>query len=73
MSGSADLVLAIDLGTKRVGLALSDEGGRFATPYEVLEVSSPEDAAARVLEVARREGAQRLVLGLLHASTAAAA
>ena len=24
--------LAIDLGTKRVGLALSDEGGKYATP-----------------------------------------
>ena len=34
--------LAIDLGTRRVGLALSDEGGRFATPYEVLTVTSPD-------------------------------
>ena len=31
--------LAIDLGARRVGLALSDEGGRFATPYEVLFVN----------------------------------
>ena len=56
--------LAIDLGTRRVGLALSDEGGRFATPYEVVEVSSPEMAAARVLEVMEREGVERVVVGL---------
>ena len=56
--------LAIDLGTRRVGLALSDEGGRFATPYEVVQVTSPEMAAARVIEVIAKEGAKRLVVGL---------
>jgi putative Holliday junction resolvase len=56
--------LAIDLGARRVGLALSDAGGRFATPYEVVRVTSPaqaSDAAARVVE---REGVERLVVGL---------
>jgi putative Holliday junction resolvase len=56
--------LAIDLGTRRVGLAMSDAGGRFATPYDVLEVTSPEMAAAKVLEVIAREGVERIVLGL---------
>jgi putative Holliday junction resolvase len=56
--------LAIDLGTRRVGLALSDAGGRFATPYEVLEVTSPEMAAAKVLHVVAKEGVERLVIGL---------
>ena len=56
--------LAIDLGTRRVGLALSDEGGRFATPYEVLTVGSPEQATEAVLQVLRREGVERIVLGL---------
>lgn len=56
--------LAIDLGTRRVGLALSDEGGRFATPYDVLTVSSPEQATREVLAVIEREAVQRLVVGL---------
>ena len=56
--------LAVDLGTRRVGLALSDEGGRFATPYEVLEVTSPEMAEAKVLDVIDREGVERVVIGL---------
>ncbi|HEV2295235.1 MAG TPA: Holliday junction resolvase RuvX [Tepidisphaeraceae bacterium] len=56
--------LAIDLGTRRVGLALSDEGGRLATPYEVVQVTSTEVAAIKVLEVIAREGVQRIVLGL---------
>ena len=56
--------LAVDLGTRRVGLALSDEGGRFATPYEVVEVTSPEMAATKILDVIEREGVTRLVVGL---------
>jgi putative holliday junction resolvase len=56
--------LAIDLGAKRVGLALSDEGGRFATPYEVLEVASPRHALEQVLPVIQREGVRRVVVGL---------
>ncbi len=56
--------LAIDLGTRRVGLALSDAGGRLATPYEVLAVTSPEQAHAQVQQVVEREGVERIVLGL---------
>jgi len=56
--------LAIDLGTRRVGLALSDEGGRFATPLDVLTVSSPDQALAQVLPLIRKEAVQRIVLGL---------
>ncbi|HEX4795342.1 MAG TPA: Holliday junction resolvase RuvX [Humisphaera sp.] len=56
--------LAIDLGTRRVGLALSDEGGRFATPLDVIEVSSPEHAVNQIIPVIKREGVQRLVVGV---------
>jgi putative Holliday junction resolvase len=56
--------LAIDLGSRRVGLALSDEGGRFATPYDVLQVTSPEMATAAIVKVIEREGVEQLVVGL---------
>jgi putative Holliday junction resolvase len=56
--------LAIDFGSRRVGLALSDEGGRFATPYDVLQVTSPFDAAGQVLGVVGKEGVEQLVVGL---------
>jgi putative Holliday junction resolvase len=56
--------LAIDLGSRRVGLAVSDEGGTFATPYDVLFVSSEEAAIDPILKVIAREGIQRLVVGL---------
>lgn len=56
--------LAIDLGSRRVGLALSDAGGKFATPYDVLEVSSPEGAMRQVIEIITKEGVERLVVGI---------
>ena len=56
--------LAVDLGSRRVGLALSDEGGRFATPYEVLQVTSPGQASDAVARVIDREGVERVVVGL---------
>ena len=56
--------LAIDLGTRRVGLALSDEGGHFATPIDVLRVIGTEQAMSPIAELVIKEGVRRLVVGL---------
>jgi putative Holliday junction resolvase len=56
--------LAIDLGTRRVGFAMSDEGGKFATPLEVLEITSPQQARDAVLKLIQSEDVQRLLMGL---------
>lgn len=56
--------LGIDYGTRRLGLALSDEGGTFVSPLEVAEIQTPQQAADRVVAVAKAEGAAVLVVGL---------
>jgi putative Holliday junction resolvase len=56
--------LAIDLGSRRVGLALSDEGGRFATPFDVLFVTSEAAAVDPILKTITKVGVERLVVGL---------
>lgn len=56
--------LAIDLGSRRVGFALSDQGGKLATPYEVFQVTSPAQAADRAIQIIEKEGVERIVLGL---------
>jgi putative Holliday junction resolvase len=56
--------LGIDLGTRRVGLAMSDEGGRYATPLSVLIVSSPDQALNLILPLITKEGVEQIVLGL---------
>ena len=56
--------LAIDLGTRRIGLAMSDEGGQWATPLEVLFVTDPRQAVAPVAVLVAKEDVRRVVLGL---------
>ena len=56
--------LAVDLGAKRVGLAMSDEGGEFATPYDVLQVKSADEALEPVCRLIARESVRRVVIGL---------
>jgi putative Holliday junction resolvase len=56
--------LAIDLGTRRIGLALSDAGGSWATPLEVLTVTDPAQAIGPILAVLKKEDVRRVVVGL---------
>jgi putative Holliday junction resolvase len=56
--------LAIDLGTRRVGLALSDAGATLATPLQVLSVTTPEQAIDQIIQIIEREGVERIVVGL---------
>jgi putative Holliday junction resolvase len=56
--------LAIDLGTRRIGLAMSDEGARWATPVEVLFVTDPNKAIEPILKLIKTEDVKRIVVGL---------
>ena len=58
-------VLGIDLGTKRIGVAVSDPTGTLASPLTVVERSS--DPARDRREIARlvtEEEAERVVVGM---------
>jgi len=58
-------VLGVDLGSRRIGLALSDPDGRVATPHAVIERSGDPVADRRtILAHAREAGASRVVVGL---------
>jgi putative Holliday junction resolvase len=58
-------VLAIDLGSRRVGVAVSDPTGTLASPYEVLERSGERTRDhQRLAELATEVQAERIVVGL---------
>jgi len=57
-------ILALDVGGKRIGLAVSDPLGITAQGLEVLTRQDPETDLARLTEVARKWGVQEIVLGL---------
>ena len=57
-------ILGLDVGEKRIGLAVSDPLGITAQGLEVLKRQDPETDLARLVEVARQWGVQEIVLGL---------
>ena len=58
-------VMGIDLGSKRIGVAVSDSGGVLASPYEVVLRSEDEERDhRRLLEIAEELEAERIVIGL---------
>ena len=58
-------ILGVDLGTRRIGLAISDPTGTLAGPHGVLERSGDAEADRRAVVAAAREvGAERIVVGL---------
>jgi putative Holliday junction resolvase len=58
-------VVALDLGTRRIGVAVSDAGGIMATPYSTIERSGDVSAdRARVAEIVAEVGAGLVVVGL---------
>lgn len=54
--------LGIDYGLRKVGLALSE--GQIASPFKVLEVSGLKDALNKVEKIIKKEGVERVVVGV---------
>lgn len=55
-------LLAIDLGTKKTGLALGDSEARVAVPFGRLE--GEENTLEEILRLAKSEGVEEFVIGL---------
>lgn len=43
---------------------MSDEGGRFAMPFDVLDVTDPDQAIEPIVALLRKEAVQRVIIGL---------
>ncbi|SON56460.1 putative Holliday junction resolvase [Hartmannibacter diazotrophicus] len=62
--GLDDRLLGLDLGTKTIGLALSDVGRRIASPLETIARKKFTIDAEKLLAIAAKQGVGGLVLGL---------
>lgn len=56
--------LGIDWGSRYVGVAISDEKGVFAFPYEVIDYKKIQFLVARLKEIIKKENIKELVIGL---------
>jgi putative Holliday junction resolvase len=57
-------VLALDYGSARTGVAVSDPTGTLARPLRVVERAASEDGLKELAELVRTEDVNRVVVGL---------
>ncbi|HET9323109.1 MAG TPA: Holliday junction resolvase RuvX [Gaiellaceae bacterium] len=57
-------VVALDYGSARTGVAVSDPTGTLARPLGVVEGASAEDGLRRLVELVEAEQPERVVVGL---------
>ena len=57
-------VLALDYGSARTGVAVSDPTGTLARPLGVVEGAATESGLAELVRLVREEEAERIVVGL---------
>ena len=58
-------IMALDVGDKRIGIAISDPTGTLATPFGATERGAKtSDDIAEILRLAEREGADEIVVGM---------
>lgn len=58
------IIVAVDLGQARTGLAVCDRGEVLASPLAVIQERDRARLVERIAAAARERGAQRLVVGL---------
>jgi putative Holliday junction resolvase len=57
-------VIALDYGSARTGVAVSDPTGTLARPLGVVERAASDEWLRRVADIVREEEAERVVVGL---------
>jgi putative holliday junction resolvase len=57
-------VLGVDLGERRIGIALSDAGRSFASPLVTIPFESEKKTSERLAMLCREHGADQIVVGL---------
>lgn len=54
-------LICLDVGERRIGVALADTGVRIAVPYDTIEVNG--DEIKMIAELVVRESAEKIILG----------
>lgn len=55
-------ILAIDVGDRRIGLAISDELEIMATPLDIIE--NDDEAGAKLLQIIKNRKVEKIVVGI---------
>ncbi len=55
--------LGIDYGAKKIGLAVSDEGGSLAFPFLIFTNSSKENSVEKIFKIIEEKNIEKIVIG----------
>ena len=66
MSDSDKLVLAVDWGRKRLGLAVSDSTWTLARPLAMINHISRREDAEKILEIAQENNVGLIIIGMTY-------
>lgn len=55
--------LGLDLGQKKLGIAISDKSGTIASFYDSLRISSEKEMLDKILEIIEKEKIDKVVIG----------
>ncbi len=64
MSNAKPRIIGLDIGDKRIGIAISDPLGYTAAGLETIERQRTKEDVKRVAEIAERHGATEIVIGI---------
>ena len=56
--------LGLDIGDRRIGVALSDPGGVLATPFTIIEYRDEEQALRAIVDIVEQQQVGKIVAGL---------
>jgi len=56
--------MGLDIGDKRIGVALSDPSGILASPFTIVECESPEKDLEIIAEIVRQKEVGKIIVGL---------
>jgi putative holliday junction resolvase len=57
-------IMALDVGDKRIGVALSDPLGILASPHSIIERRGESDDVAAIIQIANKYQVKQIIIGL---------
>lgn len=55
--------LCIDYGSKKIGLAISDDGGEFAFPFSIIQNKNKDESIQKIVEILKEKNIRDIVIG----------
>jgi len=56
--------LGLDIGDRRIGVAMSDPGGIIATPHSIIERTDTQQDITTILDIVKENAVEQIIVGI---------